>query len=308
MLYITASYLPVLGRSPVAEWARSFVTVLPYYSPWAIAGVVILAVTGPFSATVHLSSWEQLLSTAYGRALVVKVLLVGGLLLTSALHVFLLRPHLKKAYQKYTYAVSRAKALQSVAAVVAVPSDAEAAEPPPIPRRLVQEVKLRETHLTRQTHCLTRILSLEPVLGVAVLVCVGLMNVFAGTLSPVAAQQPQQQTTGAATAFTTSVRTSDNEFTVTLDVTPNRTGTNVFRVSVAATNTGTPVTNVGVSLYTSSLDMDMGTDTVNVQPDGKGHFSATVDLLMGGDWQIRIQLRTPDNRLHEAIVKLLTPY
>jgi len=266
------------------ERTRSLVTVLPYYSPWAIAGVVILAVTGPFSATVHLTSWEQLLSTAYGRALVVKVLLVGGLLLTSAIHVFLLRPHLKKAYQKYAYATSRAEALQSVPAAVAVPSEHEGAEPSPIPRRLAQEVKLREAHLVRQTRRLTHILSFEPVLGVAVLLCVGLMNVFAGTL------------------------TSDNEFTVTLDVTPNRTGTNVFRVSVAETKTGAPVTRVGVSLYISSLDMDMGTETVNVQPDGKGHFSATGDLLMGGDWQIRIQLRTPDNRLHEAIVKLLTPY
>ena len=77
---------------------------------------------------------------------------------------------------------------------------------------------------------------------------------------------------------------------------------------MAETKTGAPVTRVGVSLYTSSLDMDMGTETVNVQPDGKGHFSAPGDLLMGGDWQIRIQLRTPDNRLHEVIVKLLTPY
>ena len=52
----------------------------------------------------------------------------------------------------------------------------------------------------------------------------------------------------------------------------------------------------------------MGTETDNAQPDGKGHFSARDDLLMGGDWQIRIQIRTPDNTLHEAIVKILTPY
>ena len=308
MLYIATSYVPIQRKLPIAELARSLVTVLPYYSPWAIAGVVIMAVTGPFSATVHLTSWGQLLSTAYGRALVVKVLLVGGLLLTSALHVFLLRPHLKKASQKYAYAASRLEAFQRVPAAAAVSSDHEKAEPPPIPRRLAQEVKLREASLVRQTRRLTRILSLEPVLGVAVLLCVGLMNVFAGTLSPVAAAQQQPSTTEAATTFTASVRTSDNEFTVTLDVTPNRTGTNVFRVSVAETRTGTPVTNVGASLYTSSLDMDMGIDTVNLQPDGKGHFSATGDLLMGGDWQIRIQLRTPDNKLHEAIVKLLTPY
>jgi hypothetical protein len=29
---------------------------------------------------------------------------------------------------------------------------------------------------------------------------------------------------------------------------------------------------------------------------------------MGGDWQIRIQLRILDYKLHEAIVKLLMPY
>jgi len=98
MMFIATSYLPVLRRSIVAERARSLVTVLPYYSPWAIAGVIIMAVTGPFSATIHLASWEQLLSTAYGRALVVKILLVGALLLTSAYHVLLLRPRLRKEY------------------------------------------------------------------------------------------------------------------------------------------------------------------------------------------------------------------
>ena len=85
-------------------------------------------------------------------------------------------------------------------------------------------------------------------------------------------------------------------------------GSNVFTVSVADINTGAPITNVGISLYASSLDMDMGVETVNLQPDGKGHFSASGDLLMGGGWQIRIQIRTPENTLHEAIVKVLTPY
>jgi len=54
--------------------------------------------------------------------------------------------------------------------------------------------------------------------------------------------------------------------------------------------------------------MDMGTDSVNLRPDGKGHFSSPGDLSMGGDWQIRIQIRTPDNTLHETKVKLFTPF
>jgi nitrogen fixation protein FixH len=82
----------------------------------------------------------------------------------------------------------------------------------------------------------------------------------------------------------------------------------VFTVSAVDTSTGTPATNIGVSLYTTMLDMDMGTDTVNLLPDGKGHFSGTGDLAMPGDWQIRVQIRTPDARLHEASVKLVTPF
>ncbi|MBV8822460.1 MAG: hypothetical protein JO123_06685, partial [Ktedonobacteraceae bacterium] len=67
-------------------------------------------------------------------------------------------------------------------------------------------------------------------------------------------------------------------------------------------------TNVGVSLYTTMLDMDMGTDSINLQPDGKGHFSASGDLSMSGDWQIRIEIRTPDNTLHEVNVRFFTPF
>jgi copper transport protein len=134
-----------------------------------------------------------------------------------------------------------------------------------------------------------------------------LLNVFAGTLLPPAANpaQPQSPTTPAK-AFTTTVKTSDNKFTVTLSISPNHFGPNVFTVSVLDSN-GKPDTNIGVSLYTTMLDMDMGTDTVNLQPDGKGHFSASGDLSMGGNWQVRIQIRTPDNTLHEAKVKFFTP-
>src|SRR5436309_7801691 len=105
MLYITTTYFPVLTHKPVAERAHSLVTLIPYFTPLAVIGVAIMAVTGPFSATIHLTSWLQLFTTAYGRALSVKILLVGGLMVTSAIHVGLIRPRLKREYHKYTYAV-----------------------------------------------------------------------------------------------------------------------------------------------------------------------------------------------------------
>jgi copper transport protein len=78
MMYIATSYLPILRTSSITEQTFSLITLLPYYTHWAITGIVIMAVTGPFSAAVQLSSWQQLLTTPYGRALMVKILLVGG--------------------------------------------------------------------------------------------------------------------------------------------------------------------------------------------------------------------------------------
>ena len=294
IMYIATTYLPVIHRAPIAERARSLITVLPYYTPWAIAGVAIMAVTGPFNATFHLTSWVQFITTAYGRALVVKILLVGALLTTSSIHVGLLRPRLKKEYWKYAYVAGR----------VAVDQATTVSDRPT--KLLVQQVNLREGRLSKKTRLLTEVLRWEPLLGVAVLVCIGLMNVFAGTLSPTSTQQ--QQPTENIKPFNTTVKTTDSKFTIMLNVNPNRFGTNIFTVSVVDNSTGKPTTNVGVSLYTTMLDMDMGTDTVNLLPDEQGHFSASGDLSMGGNYQIRIQIRTPNNTLHEARVQFYVPF
>jgi len=316
IIYIATNYLPVLRYLPIPQQARSLVTVLPYFSPLAIAGVLLMAVTGPFSAAFHLNSWQQFLSTAYGRALLVKIALIGGLLITSAIHVGILRPRLKKEYQKYSYVANRLQTTQlgeeiaeqnRTSTLNGQQAVTITAEPDRASKLLVQQVKLREGRLTKKTLLLSKVLRWEPLLGVAVLICVGLMNVFAGTLSPIAAAQ-QQQTGNKSQPFSASVRTTDGKFTVTLSVNPNRFGRNVFTVSAVDTSTGAAVTNIGVSLYTTMLDMDMGTNTLNLLPDGKGHFSGTGDLEMAGDWQIRVQIRTPDATLHEASVKLLTPF
>jgi nitrogen fixation protein FixH len=77
-------------------------------------------------------------------------------------------------------------------------------------------------------------------------------------------------------------------------------------VHVTDARTGRTVTQAGVSLYTTMLDMEMGTDTINLQPDGKGNFTALGDLGMAGRWQIRVVVRTADNQLHSASVTFST--
>jgi copper transport protein len=282
MFYIVTSYLPVLQQRSLGERAQSLITALPYYAPLAIAGIFISAVTGFFSANVHLSFSQQLFDTAYGRTLIVKSVLVGVLVITSLSQILLLRPRVAKEYKKYIYAKEGVQFNQT------------------------GQVKMREERLTQRTRHLTTVLRWEPLLGVAVLLCVGLMNVFAGTLSA-SASQPSTTSKGPS-SYNTTVQTTDGKFTAKLNVNPNRFGTNVFTVTVIDNSTGKVTTNVSVSLFTSMLDMDMGTDTIALKANSKGNFSGSGDFSMGGNWEIRIVIHTPDAAIHEATVKLFTPF
>jgi hypothetical protein len=158
---------------------------------------------------------------------------------------------------------------------------------------------------------MTRVLRWEPWLGVAVIVCVGLLNVFAGTLTP-AASVPQQNGTGSTPSapFHGTAQTSDGKYSVTLTITPNRFGTNVFTVQVTNAQTGQQLdaNQAGVTVFTTMLDMAMGTDSVELQPDNKGGFSGSGDLAMGGNWSIQVQVRTLDNTLHQVSFKIYAPF
>ncbi|GHO88953.1 copper resistance protein CopC [Dictyobacter formicarum] len=292
MLYLSLIYLPGLRRSALSERAYVLLSTLGRFSPLALVGVVIMAISGPFNAVVHMDSFAQLLTTAYGRSLSIKVLLVVALLVTSAIHVLVYRPRLKKVAAQYDRAVDQ--------------TEASADDEEKRPLASAPEVKQLERAVERQSRRLTKVLHWEPVLGVAVLVCTGLMNVFAGSLLP-AVSQPTSQPTATVKPYHGTFPTKDHQFTINLTVSPNRFGTNVFTVSVLDSK-GKPDTNVGVSVYTSMLDMDMGTDSVNLQPDGKGHFSAQGDLNMGGHWQLRVEIRTPEDTLHSGTVDITTPF
>ncbi len=110
-----------------------------------------------------------------------------------------------------------------------------------------------------------------------------------------------------ASSFHTNAKTADGMFALQFSVTPNQFGTNTFTVSVNNANSVKPATNLAVQLTTTMLDMAMGTDTVALQSNGNGQYSAQGQLSMSGNWEIGILIRTPDKMLHEAKVKLYTP-
>jgi copper transport protein len=321
ILYIAAIYLPMLKKQSLADEARSLATVLPYYTPLAITGVIITFVAVLFSMTLNQISLTRLTGSAYGRALLVEIVLLAGLLVCSVIQLFLFSPRVGKEYRKYAYTAKRFAPLESTTAVeVEAPQSAPAAQQPTTAERIVttdrpekspgqitQQVRLREKRLTRKIHMLTSILRWEPALGVAVLLSVGLTSVFTGTLSVVPTTS-QQQPAGKTQPYTTTVTTSDARFTALLEVNPNRFGTNVFTVTVTDKSTGQVDTKVGVTISMTMLDMDMGTDSISLLPDGKGHFSGSGDLSMAGNWQISIQIRAADHTLHEANANIVTAF
>lgn len=107
-------------------------------------------------------------------------------------------------------------------------------------------------------------------------------------------------------SFHTTTKTSDGVFQVQFSVTPDQPGTNIFTVNVADASNGKFATNINVRLTTIMLTMDMSPNTLTLQSSGQGKYSAQGELAMSGQWEIHILLRTPDNALHEAIVKFST--
>lgn len=140
------------------------------------------------------------------------------------------------------------------------------------------------------------------------LLCISMITGCGAPPSPTAPIGQQPQPTEVAQPFHATVKTFDGDFTVALDITPNRSGTNVFMVRVMDNRTGKPAIHVVTTLYTTMQDMSMGTDSVLLRADGKGQFSATGDnLSMAGRWAIGIAIQTADHTIHQAGVTLVTP-
>jgi len=247
-----------------------------------------MALAGWVAATTHLSGWEQLHTTLYGQVFTIGEVLFSTFLLAMAMHVFLLRQNVKKAYAKYVYALAHA-----------VESKQESPQRAAV---LAHLLKRREARLAIQIHQLRMLFGVEAVLGVAVVICFSLLNIFASSLLPTVSAQQRSQATG---PFQSTMQTFDKQLEVTLAITPNRFGPNVFKVKIVDAHTGATITNATLSLITKMGEMDMGTLTLHA--DGHGVFSTHADMAMSGDWQIIIQIITPDKVLHEAYVTLFTP-
>jgi hypothetical protein len=100
--------------------------------------------------------------------------------------------------------------------------------------------------------------------------------------------------------------TSDGKLHLQLTISPDQPGNNTFTVMVSDAKTGKAVSDAHVQLFTTMLDMAMGTDSADLQSSGNGQYTTQGQLSMSGDWQIGVQVRTSDSQVHKAQVKIST--
>ncbi len=189
LLYIGLVLIPALRKLSTSSRARVLAQGLPAFSLLATTSAVVLAATGPLNATVHMTSWQQFLTTPYGWVLSVKIECFLLMVAISAYHAFYLRPRLVRALtSSMVVAVSvPGQALAQVAHASAsrkartTPGASEA--PSGIPGS--QGDESHSERIRRIAQRLEGWLQREVVLGVAVLLCTTLLDVvFAGTLVP----------------------------------------------------------------------------------------------------------------------------
>jgi putative copper export protein/methionine-rich copper-binding protein CopC len=96
-IYIVLVLIQVLRLRREPNRTGAFLHTLDRFSPVAYASIALYMVSGVFSAKVHIPSWFAFFNSPYGRALIVKVVLIGLMMLVSAFTVYLVRPRLRIA-------------------------------------------------------------------------------------------------------------------------------------------------------------------------------------------------------------------
>jgi copper transport protein len=85
-----------MSRTQPGE-AVPLAALIPRFSTLALACVAILSITGVYSSVLHIRRVDLLAATTYGRALLLKLLFFGGLLLLGAVNLRVLSPRLRTA-------------------------------------------------------------------------------------------------------------------------------------------------------------------------------------------------------------------
>lgn len=303
--------VPALLRADATQRRSYLARSIPAFSVPALVAVAFLIVTGPLNGAVRLSSLQQVWTTPYGLVLIAKSLLFLSMVAISYHHAFRLRPHLApepSAGATASHAVaglpvvggllsrilllvepSRSGVLASSAA--AGSSTLSISEHPVVRR-------VSDQNSERLSARIVTWMRAEAALGLGVLLCAALLGPLAGTLTPTIATTGSFGAQGGPQTLTQKADT----LTVTLRVDPGKFGTNTFSLLVENPD-GTPASGGSVFLTSTMVEMDMGTNTINLTPSHEpGTYTGQGELPMAGHWRLEAVIRTlqDPNHLHRT--------
>jgi putative copper export protein/methionine-rich copper-binding protein CopC len=180
------------------------------------------------------------------------------------------------------------------------------------PQKGDDAVALLVTRIESQCRSLSAWLQREALLGAGVVLCAALLSGLAGSLAapPPGAPNVNAPPLTATSKTPVTITETIDGLQVTLKVAPDQFGLNTFGVQVQDAATGKPIDGANVRLLTNDLDMDMGTETLDLVGVGDGFYRAQGDLLMGGHWQVLVQVLVPKhpNTIHRFTFTFTTSF
>ncbi|MBA2286128.1 MAG: copper resistance protein CopC [Ktedonobacteraceae bacterium] len=268
LAYVLLRLLPVIEPDRHAE---TLVTVTRRLTPFMLTTLGLFLVSGLFLSESSLSSAQQLVTDPYGRAMLVKFVLVALMLIFSAYALIALCPK-----------ISHQVALLHVV-------DAE------MPAR-----RTRQSALGQTERRLRNVLGIQAWMGAGVLLCAALMSFFAPPIVFPAINYAQQQHTSTLPATPAAIQGVQTQkagnLVVSLQVLPARVNDANTVIVTITDGSGNLVTDAQVQLTINMEIMDMGTARQTIK-SGNPVYSATfakeATFSMFGTWKIVVQVQRP---------------
>jgi putative copper export protein/methionine-rich copper-binding protein CopC len=273
--YLGFVLLPLLPTLEPELHARSLVTPIQRYTPLIAGSIAVLLVSGLFLAETSLSSVQQLITDPFGRALLVKIILVVIMLLLSAFALFYIGPQLRR--QVMLLPVVNAE----------------------MPAR-----RARQSALERNERRLIVIMKSLAYLGAGVLLCAAFMSFFAPPIVFPAIDYTSN-TNGSSTNSTPS--TTNNQITqtvqtgnltVNLQITPARVDYDNTVIVTMNDSNGNPVSDAQVQITINMVTMNMGTASAAIKggnPTYVAVFSKDEAFSMFGLWDVTLKIPRPNH-------------
>jgi copper transport protein len=283
--------LAVLPRVPVDELRD----VLPRYSRQAFWCIALIVVSGALQAWRQIGSLSELRDTDYGRILVVKLLVFGGLVIVAAFSREIVNRTFRAPLESQPTTGTRVLAGAGGPSVEEPPDDPRDPRDPRDAYDVYDEYDEYDYEEEYDEESERRRLRWSVLLEVAI--AIGILSVTALLVNAAPARTAPVDGIAQVTMKSSTVW-------VDVQATPGRTGTNELHVTALDPN-GT-LTNVDdISMRASLPERDVAPIDVELRQLGPGHYVANaLTFPFPGEWRLEAQVTVTGNQV-EALAGTL---